>query len=134
MKAKAIVFINEQHRLLDEQHQLLDENFGDWDTCSIPSTGWTLDQQKEVSQRYFKSPHAGGLGYDAAVFASPVPWLLSRLSFAAGAWSWGESINHSADELLCGVVYVFHNDRRVAKELPNGKVVHTIAPTGWQLV
>ena len=31
-------------------------------------------------------------------------------------------------------VSVFHNDNRVAKELPNGKIVHVIAETGWILV
>jgi hypothetical protein len=29
---------------------------------------------------------------------------------------------------------VFHNDRREKKELPNGKVIMTVAKEGWELV
>jgi len=31
-------------------------------------------------------------------------------------------------------VHIFHNDNREKKELPNGKIIHTVAQKGWVLV
>jgi len=119
------VIISESHTLGEEQRSILDREFpGKWETLQVPASGWSLEEMQTVAGRHFRNG-------DIAVFVSPVPALLSRLAFSAGAWS--ESSNNP-DSIFCGKVLVFHNDNREAKELPNGKIVHTVASTGWQLV
>lgn len=102
---KALVVLNEQHKLMDEQVSILDGLF-DWTIKPVPSSGWSLSQMREVLQE-LKS-------FDGeVVFASPVPALLLGME---------------------GRGFLFHNDKREKKELPNGKVIMVVAQTGWQLV
>jgi hypothetical protein len=102
---KALVVLNEQHSLLEEQRGILDGLF-DWTIKPVPSSGWSLSQMREVVQE-LKS-------FDGeVVFASPVPALLMGME---------------------GRGFLFHNDKREKKELPNGKVIMAVAQTGWQLV
>ena len=105
MKAKALIILNEQHSLMNEQVTILDGLF-DWSVKAVPASGWHLSQMREVLQE-LKS-------FDGeVVFASPIPALLMGME---------------------GGGFLFHNDRREKKELPNGKIIMTVAQTGWQLV
>jgi len=108
---KAIVIINEVHSLKEEQKKLLQEYFGGYCRYNILKTGLTLNQMEDVAKDLFK------LGNVQIVFASPIaPLLLMVLDYSAR-----------------NNVHVFHNDKRDKKELPNGKVIYTIAEKGWQL-
>jgi hypothetical protein len=128
---KAMVFINEQHKLLPEQKKILDMKYWDnWELFSVPAEGWTLKEIDKIAETFQSG--------EIAIFVSPIPALISRLAFSSGAWSFEESINHQPDSVYCGGVWVFHNDHRVSKEVPDGKggvrIIKTVAPTGWQLV
>ena len=108
------IFINEQHSLLPEQEQLLKENFGyneDFEFIKIPAEGYNLQQMQDIYMRLRK-------GY--AVFVSPVPVLLGTVAGMA--------------YMTEVAVYVFHNDNREKKELPDGRIIQTVAKTGWQLI
>lgn len=123
---KVVLVINEQHKLLEEQRRILEERFGKWKVLSVPANGWTLKQQEEkVSE----------LIGNVIIFASPIPYMLKRLAFYQG---YGHEDNcFHANGPLVGhgtEVLVFHNDKREKRELPDGKVVYTVAKTGWQLI
>jgi len=124
------VFLNEQHSLMEEQSKLLDEEFDSWTIVSVPAHGLSLAEQKEIvariGQRIGKIDPETGIDV-TIVFASPVPFMLKEFS-----------INSRQDGVF-GMDYlydvrVFHNDNREKKELPNGKIIFTVAKTGWQLV
>lgn len=104
---KIKVLINETHQLLDEQITLLNNRFGDdnWERLDLPSSGMTLKEMQDLVD----SLHY----YSELVIASPVPAIFKLLSTANMNWS------------------VFHNDMRDKKELPNGKIIMTVAKTGW---
>lgn len=113
----AFVYINEQHSLLDSQRTALDERFESWEIFPIPASGWTLDEMRDVVARV--KPMAN------VVMASPVPVLVGWIAAVA------------YDRMF--TAFVFHNDHRVAKEITDRetgqvKVIHTIAPDGWELV
>lgn len=111
---KAIVVINGQHSLIENQVSILNEQFDSFDIFRVPENGWTLNQQRailsDMREWYF----------DVLVFASPLPAMLKE----AVEWSM-----EGGPEVL-----VFHNDSREKKELPGGKIVMTVAQTGWVLV
>lgn len=111
---KAIVIINEQHSLMEDQVRILNEQFELFESFEVPASGWTLNQQmsilSDMREWYF----------DALVFASPVPAMLKE----AVEWKMAGGPK----------VFVFHNDNREKKELPGGKIVMTVAKTGWVLV
>ena len=109
---KNIVIINEQHSLLPEQKQLIARLDGIGGTLKVPRNGWTLQEIYQVEKRL----HEENTGSQRYIFVSPVPVLLGLLC----RWS--------------SKVYVFHNDKREKKELPNGKIIYTVAEDGWQLV
>lgn len=143
MNARAKVILNESHRLLPDQERLLNENLpGGWELLSVPADGWDLEQQLQVVDK-LRTETA------PVVLASPVPVLLGKLvssraarreALLAEAWSPRCSDDRARElhRVLPGPVLVLHNDSRVAREVPDGKggvkVVHTVAPTGWQLV
>lgn len=104
------VIINEQHQLMEEQQKILQETFGEFEFLKVPADGWNLQEMKEVNESL-----SGNV-----VFCSPIPVLLGLV--AANAKE-----KHTN-------VYVFHNDVREKKELPNGKIIQVVAATGWQLV
>ena len=68
---------------------------------------------------------------DIVIFASPVPYMLMRLSDLAAQCI---DPNTGTKAYALERVYVFHNDNREKKELPNGKIIQTVASTGWILV
>lgn len=119
-KRKQIVIINEQHTLMDEQKELLLKN-GTFERMNVPEAGWTLDEIKRI-----RGELAGKLieGYDI-VFASPIPSLILLLAFYFG----GEIEWVGSDKF--GSIGVFHNDKREKVELPNGRIIHKVAKTGW---
>ena len=117
---KSVVVINEQHSLLPDQIRALSENYADgYELQKVPSDGLTLSQQDTLAQELVNSK------YDDIVFASPIPALIilcSRYDTAGREWV---------------RIRVLHNDKRVAKEIdtPQGKkIIHTVAPDGWQIV
>ena len=109
---KAIVIINEQHNLLPEQQQILDRVFSSYEELKVPSDGWELKTIKEKSLALTSTS-------EVVVFASPIPAMIKLLS------------SYQSDEFD---VFVFHNDKREKKELPNGKIISVVANEGWQLV
>jgi len=106
---KTKVILNEQHKLMDDQKRMLDERFGiaGWEITSVPSKGWILPKMKEV---------AGDLSNYAVCFASPIPALMKLVASTGNEF------------------YVLHNDNREKKELPNGKIIMTVAKEGWMIV
>ena len=125
-----------------EQEQIIKNIFSDYETVSIPVNGLTLTKMKELVDKlhYLASGaevHEIGnkksVNYpaippnNAVVFVSPIPYMLMELS--------RKSIycDISGKQELYKVL-VFHNDRREKKELPDGRIIQTVAETGWQLV
>ena len=106
---KAIVVMNETHELMAEQRNILNKTFSTWETVSVPSAGWTLEEMKQNVSEMKRSGNT-------IVFVSPIPFMLKELAKSG----------HN--------VLVFHNDRRVKKQLPDGKIIQVVAETGWQLV
>lgn len=108
----AKVIISEQHTILPEQMDKLDLNFGEngWRRFNIPADGLSLHEQMEFVDR---------LQDDIIVFLSPIPCMIAaRLNQAGYKPS----------------TFIFNNDNRDKKELPNGKIISVVAQTGWELV
>lgn len=119
----AVLIINEQHSLLPEQQKLLLDRFGCFYTLPVPSSGWNVETMTEV---------ANLLKERQAIFASPIPYLIREV---AASSSYGNfSISEGGNPLAPKLPLVFHNDQREKKELPDGKVIYTVAKEGWQLI
>lgn len=126
---KVLLFKNEQHSLLPEQVGILEKKFPQgYDIMNVPAEGWTLKEQKQIADELMENE-------GTFIFLSPVPYLLKRLSFQQG---YGHGDNCVArNRPLYGHktnVLVFHNDNREKTVLPNGKIIQTVAKTGWVLV
>lgn len=104
--AKNIVIMNKQHSLTEEQEKILKEKFNEFRIMFVDEKGWTLDYMRNLTLNK----------NDNFIFVSPVPYLLARLC--------KEQYK----------VFLFHNDKRDKKELPDGKVIYTVSKTGWELV
>lgn len=150
---KVFVVINEQHSLLEEQARILQANFAGAEIVRVPvpANGWSRHQMDEViGDLYYqllratpKFPHlqndpiasqyvevSYGVKPTAVVFVSPIPYMIKVLSQKAIAGEWGDGGRTFAQY----GVFIFHNDRREKRELPNGKVVYAVAREGWELV
>lgn len=46
MKRKAVVILNQAHKLLPSQEALLNEKFQDWEVLPVPEEGWNLEEQR----------------------------------------------------------------------------------------
>ena len=126
MERETLVVVNEDHTLLPEQREILQNRFGtSWKTVAVPRRGWTIKEQKKFAQ---------SLKGERVVFVSPIPFLLKRLAHSAACWAWGHELSGPADSVYCEECLVFTNDHREAKELPDGRIIHVIAKTGWELV
>jgi hypothetical protein len=106
----AIVVINAQHNLLDEQRQLLEKTFDSFEELKVPAEGWGKPTILAKAKELAESDHA-------VVILSPIPLLLGKVAASRGGRD----------------TYVFHNDRREKKDLPNGKIISVVAQTGWEL-
>ena len=106
---KTKVILNEQHKLMDDQKRMLDERFGteNWEIASVPKNGWDLKEMRNVAEI---------LKNETVCFASPIPALMKLVA--------------ATDKEF----FVLHNDRREKKELPNGKIIMTVAKEGWVIV
>ena len=113
---KTTVIINEQHTLLPEQESILTENFGTWTTILVPATGWTREERGIICDTI-----RGNI-----VFVSPIPGMILDLAWRASF----ESCNYGSQTVS---PWVFSNDNREKKELPDGKVISVTAKTGWYL-
>jgi len=103
-----VVIINEQHSLMENQKEVLNYNFGEnWELCKIPSEGLNIKQMESFIDDMIGK---------TIIFASPIPYLLMKLS------------NIQED------VYIFHNDNRQKVELPNRKIIYKVAEKGWKLI
>ena len=121
---KIYVIINEQHSLMEDQEKCLNElmegmsNVGMnpvIEEVKVPSDGWSIDQMDKVFNKMLRE-NEDAMPIEV-VFVSPVPYLIMEVA--------------SSDYMICRI---FHNDKREKKELPNGKIVYTVAKEGWQLV
>lgn len=99
-----VVVMNEQHTILPEQENLLPDGYT---LASVPATGWDLETIRQKSKKW---------GDRMVILLSPIPALMSI----------------RAKEGL--PFKVFHNDQREKKELPDGRIIHTVAQQGWELV
>lgn len=106
------VVMNEQHKLFPEQEKQLNEYFtAEWKILPIPKEGLKLVEIVGLLDKIKRNNPDTIL-----VFASPIPAMMKQAS-------------------KCHLdFYVFHNDRREKKELPNGKIIQVVAPTGWMIV
>lgn len=131
------IVINENHSLLPDQERLLDEHNVKRNFVKIPTTGLTYEEMFDLcvdilNQADEEQPSANLDGETflwpkaRVVFISPVPAMIVILARTEGRNP--NTLN----------VRVMHNDKRVAKEVPDGKggvrLIHTVASDGWQLV
>jgi len=104
-----IVVINEQHTLLPQQAEVI-SGYGGFEKLLIPAAGLSAIEQRELAKTLYGKN---------VIFVSPVPLLMALVCKNAG--------KHYGD------IGVMHNDTRIAKELPGGKIVHVVAPDGWTI-
>ncbi len=121
---RVAVIINEQHSMLQEQEEILNSQFESWELVKVPANGWSLEEIEEQFKLLSE-------GYHVVVFISPVPALLQKLALEAG---YNLGVRPDVPSSILENVLVFHNDNRIKKELPNGRIIMTVAQTGWQLV
>ncbi len=108
-----IVVINEAHTLTEQQAALI----GEHERYNLPAGGATLAQAEDMAKE-LASKHM--FGRADILIVSPFPALMVKLGRR-------------------GVPYrVLHKDKRVADEVtnPDGskKVIHHVAPDGWEIV
>ena len=111
------VIINEQHTLLEQQARILNEKFGDFQRLLVPSEGWNKKERDHICDSL-----SGNV-----IFVSPIPGMIQRLAADAAANA-AESGHSTALR-----TFVFSNDRREKKELPNGRIISVTAQEGWYL-
>ena len=127
-KTKAFVIINEQHKLFPEQEEILQKRYDEIEFVKVPASGWTLEEMRQIAEDlHNKIPFDYGYG-NAIVFASPIPYLLRELAQRA------VGCDYDIGVIVFYDVLVFHNDKREKKELPDGRIIQTVAATGWRLV
>ena len=127
-EGKQIVFINEQHSILEDQDKLMDANRT---IIKVPASGWTLDKMLEINSSLENLLIDSKKLYKAKVlFISPIPALMLKLGALAGFLDYK---NNNITDCSTLEVQVMHNDRREKKELPGGKVISVTASTGWVL-
>lgn len=120
----ARVIINEQHTLLPEQEKILNTQFSSWEFFKVPASGWTLEEIRRIARE---------LAGDNVVFCSPIPVLLGELAKNAGFQEACSRVENGFSGQV-PAIFVFHNDTREKKELPNGRVIMVVSQTGWELV
>ena len=121
-----VVIINEAHSLLSEQEKILNERFDSYEFLYVPREGWSYEDQLRIARSLVEE---GG----SVIFVSPVPVLLAYIGFYRGYGRAGIDIGQPF--VGCNTsLYLFHNDHREKKELPDGRIIQVVSQTGWQLV
>ncbi len=110
------IIINEQHKLLPEQQIILTETFGTYSTLLVPATGWDKQYRDSLCKVL-----TGNI-----VFVSPIPGMILDLAVTA-------ALESASTGKFSVKPWVFSNDTREKKELPNGTIINTVAKTGWYL-
>jgi hypothetical protein len=109
--------INQVHSLMEEQSEILNSLIDEGDNLirvDIPEEGLNLEKQIKLSNSLMDEMSED----DYLVFVSPIPCMLGYIC---------AQIESSQN------VLVFGNDKRDKKELPNGKIIQVVSPTGWYL-
>ena len=111
---KIRVIINEQHEIMEDQVRAIKEYWAGKEVNvllveKIPAEGMVLAEIKKLSKKLSE-------GRETIVIASPIPALMSMLAAEGTDF------------------FVLHNDKREKKELPNGKIIMTVAKEGWVIV
>lgn len=119
------VIINEQHSLMEDQERCLNELVAEIEEfrdeivdvvhVKVPAEGWTIQEMDSVYDEIMDANDC--IGPTEVVFVSPIPYLIKR--FAGSDYA---------------VTRIFHNDHREKKDLPDGRIIHTVAKEGWELV
>ena len=127
---KLFIIINEQHEILPDQERLLEKEFPGRkvEKILVPAKGWNLQEVNKKSKELFNRAleEKGDI-----VILSPIPVLIKILSERSVI----QSIKNEKNGYQGNVeIYIFHNDKREKKELPNGKIITIVAKEGWQLV
>ena len=128
--SKIKVVLNEQHKLMNDQVKVLNKRFGEenWEIASVPKNGWTLKEMKEVAEQLVTGTSCYG---ELIVFASPIPALMALVAEGVSKCS----SEHGETGFTWWIpFFVLHNDHREKKELPNGKIIMTVAKEGWVIV
>ena len=120
---KAIIVMNESHSLLPEQEKILGMEYEGFDILPVPSQGWTLSEMIDQINQLHEKACREKLDI---VFVSPIPLMIRELTEMAMCSKGSGKKRYR--------VKLFHNDNRIKKELPNGRIIQTVAETGWQLV
>ncbi len=109
---KLFLVINSQHTLLDNQKEVIKETFPElsWEFVLLPAEGLNLIEIKKLVQELINEENP------PILFVSPVPAMMSLLN--------------GFDRQF----FVFHNDKRDKKELPDGRIVFTVSKEGWQII
>lgn len=128
MTKKVFIIINEQHSIMEDQKKVIQEKFPNakLEKVAIPAKGLNL---QEISELSFNLYHKAVREDAVIIMASPIPAMIKNITAMIYQIE-GESqgIAKNTD------IFILHNDRREKKELPNGKIVFTVAKEGWQLV
>jgi len=112
---KAIIVINEDHNLLPVQEAQLKGRFGKWATFAVPKGGLPSDKQRALAEGLWEL-------HEDIIFVSPVPMALATAALLKGKERSGR---HR--------VWLFVNDKREKKALPDGRVISILAFDGWRL-
>ena len=120
---KAIIVMNESHSLLPEQEKILGMVYEGFDILPVPSQGWDTDEMLDKINQLHDKACEEKLDI---VFVSPIPLMIRELTEMALCPKGSGKKRYK--------VKLFHNDNRIKKELPDGRIIQTIAETGWQLV
>lgn len=115
---QTVIIINEQHNLLDIQESQLKALSPDgWEVFSVPRDGLTAPEQRQAAQDLWDA-------FTNIVFVSPVPLLLAEVAHLKGI-EYTVGGDHR--------VFLFVNDRREKKTLPDGRVFSVLPLNGWRL-
>lgn len=107
-----VYVINETHKLMEEQEQILNKTYDEVERKDIPKEGLKLSEIDAMAKELMFIQD----GDTDIIIVSPIPALMAKLAKNGTPFK------------------VFHNDRREKKELPDGRIIMTVAKTGWVLV
>ena len=132
---KTWIIINEDHSLLPEQQEILEERYKSWETILVPREGWSIEGMNRIAYDPKFVTTIQDEIIKTVIFVSPIAYMIGKMQFNKG-FDTGIMESNSWEDIykISPVVKVFFNANREAKELSSGKIIHTIAKTGWQLI